>query len=273
MNDFHDLPEEERNEWEERAKAVGWEPLENFRGDPDRHIDPRSFVERADKSMGMLRQNNEKLNETNEQLRASLEEVKKSTREILDFNKKQVAESQKNAYEKARADLLAEQRKAVEEGDTDLFDNVEKRKEALEKTKPDPEQEEEKKPYQTPSESDDFKTFQSENPWYSSDKDMRILADSVGASLRDEGDRREGKAFFDAVVSKVKEIRPDKFTNEKREEPSDVADYGSNHGPGNKSKSFASLPKEAKDAFSSLVRQGIYTKEEANDYAKEYYNQ
>ena len=44
-------------EIEQKAKAMGWSPQEEFRGDPDKWIDAAKFVARGENIMPILKEN------------------------------------------------------------------------------------------------------------------------------------------------------------------------------------------------------------------------
>jgi len=48
---------------ETKAKAMGWSPKDEFRGDPDRWVDAETYVRRGEEFIPFLRANNKKLEE------------------------------------------------------------------------------------------------------------------------------------------------------------------------------------------------------------------
>src|SRR6478752_6584298 len=93
-------------DFEAEAKEHGWTAKEDFKGDPARWVDAKTFVEKADEVMPLLRKKTEVLNRRVEDLEKT---IRQQTRLL--------STAEKRAYDQAVADLKEKQERAVEDGD------------------------------------------------------------------------------------------------------------------------------------------------------------
>lgn len=181
--------EGERN-YEAEASKMGWVPQEKFRGDPERWVDAASFVKRGEEVLPIVKA---QLRET----RAELDEVKKAATEWQRMQEQDYARREvewKAQLEQARQD----RKDAVAQGDGEKFEAAETAVRELETAKPkDPKADAPKGP------DPEFKAWLDENPWYASDRKLRLKADLIGADLVQDGLR--GRALYDAVKAKLDE--------------------------------------------------------------------
>ena len=131
------------------------------------------------------------------------------------------------------------------DGDGDKWEELERDKSELEKSKP------EKIDIQaTPREEipPEFTEWKKDNPWYDEDEELRKFADSISRDIFNANVGKDADVLFDLVGDRVKAIYPDKFKNPNREQPSNVAggdlkDSSSNSGK----KTYNDLPKYGKE--------------------------
>lgn len=247
---------------EDRARAVGWAPKEEFRGDPDKWVEANVFLERADKDMGLLKSNNEKLHETVGVLRDEISEMKSTFSSFKDYHQESVETAKKQGYEKARADLVRRQKAAVEDGDSAAFDRLEADKQKLDDDyhKPPPATE------SKPQVNGDFAGWARDNSWYGDDPIMRADADALGQFVQSRYPGLQGRAFFDKVTEEIKLRHPQKFNNVNRDAPATVTEGG--EAPKRRqAKNYTNLPSDAKAACDKYVKQGLMTQEQ---YVNEY---
>lgn len=243
-------------EIEELAAETGWTPKETWRGNPDDWVDARTF----------LRQGPAILRTTLKRQDGQLSEMRDTMVEFRDHHRK----VDQRAYDRALADLKAEQRAAVEEGDTEAFDDAEEKIAALGKEAPEPEKKPAKDDAASAGEDPNFKPFVAENSWYGGDAlgdaEMTAFAESISKQI---GRHHQGQAFYDKIGEEVRAKFPDRFKNPSRREPSRVegsTGRGGRPGGGN-SQSYDNLPPEAKAACNRFVKQGLLKREE---YLRDY---
>jgi hypothetical protein len=133
-----ELPPEDEISVEARARAMGWKPKAEFRGDPARWTDAATFVEVAEQQLPVLRDQNRRMSERLARqdtelssLRNSLEEQKRAVQDAINLARR----SDQRGYDRALRELKERQREAVSAGDTEAYDQVEEQIQALEQTR------------------------------------------------------------------------------------------------------------------------------------------
>jgi hypothetical protein len=176
------------------ARANGWRPREQFKGDPEKWVPADVFVARGLENPDMLRANNSILVQKMDRMERQNATVVNGLKAQLDETLGTVATmttmmrtSEQRAYERARRELKAEQAKAVETGDTATFQRLDTEIEQLEKTKP---AEPPPKPAQTqpvpgtpPPVPPEAQAFFQRNPWYHQNPDLMKEADIIHMGL------------------------------------------------------------------------------------------
>lgn len=236
----------EEQEYTEKAKSQGWVPKEEFKGDETKWVDAKSFVERGENILPILRERNEKL-------LGDVSELKNSFKELQEFYKN----SEERQYQKALQDLKRKQMEAVETADVDGYKSAHDEIAELEKTRVKKE---------VPKEPPEMNDFRKRNAWYDADMEMTDTADALGAAFVKKG-VPYGK-MLELVEQKMKQIYPEKFPKPK-ENFQAFEGAGESMGLPRKSmaKTYETLPPEAKKQCDKFVAQGILTKE---DYVRDY---
>ena len=248
----------EDNAVEIQARAMGWRPEEEFRGDPGKWKDAETFVNDGYQILPILRERTKtmasKMDVTNQEL-AKTQSLLKT---LTDHHKK----TDERAYERAMKDIKADQRKAVENRDIETYDELDKALNDLEKpveSKADP------------NVDPGFIAWKDENPWYNEKANMAMYADSVAAFVEQQNPNLKGKPFFDKVTEEVKARYPEEFKNPNADKTDFVEGVpGDNDTGGKKSKkkTYSEMDDQAQKACDELVRGNIMTKEQ---YVKEYW--
>lgn len=246
---------------EERARLLGWTPKEKFKGDPARWVDADKFLKKADADFGLMRSNNERLFAELKANKQAAEEAKQAAAEAREFFHGAI----KREYERAKKDLIKEQREAVSLGDTERWEEIETAKQKL----ADDYQKQAEKPKEVAEPKDPaFDAFVKENQWYNDDHELQLLADFTAQQMRERGDTSSGIVFMKKVADKVKSIRADKFTNPNRNKAPKMEEGSSAARTKTSARNYANLPADAKKACDDMMRQGCFKDRE--DYAKYY---
>ena len=132
-------------EIEEKAKAMGWAPKEEFRGDESKWVDAEEFVKRGENYVGIAKENIDRLTTKVTNLEKKLEESSGLFNEFREFATK----SEQRAYDKSQKeyeqnvkDLKKRLKEAAKKEEWSEFEDIGGEIDNLEKpTKP-----EEKKP-------------------------------------------------------------------------------------------------------------------------------
>lgn len=248
-------------EVEAKAREMGWRPKEEWEGDDSGWMEAPAFVERQEKltdRADVAAQNEiKRLKGELTTLRSEQAETKQTIEDFKGWQTK----AEERIYKKALKDLQAQQRAAVESGDTDAFDSASKEiGELVEETR---------KPAETrqPPENPAFKDWKRDNTWYEKNYELTAFAEQIGPIIaRSERFNPEDPAFYERITEEVRKKYPEAFENPNRKRPGAVEESG---GGGKKGDTIADLPREAKEAGERFVKQGLF--KDMKEYAKDYF--
>lgn len=241
-----------------RAEAQGWR-------DDQEHPNYKpawQFVEDGEKIAPILAERQKKI----EQELAKNTEVVKQMR--TDFFKERRA-AEEAGYKKAMAEIKAKQRAAVEDGDTETFDQLERQKEHIQ-----PPKKEEPPEYENTPPDPHFVTWREKHaPWYDKDPVLTGLADGIGREIMTTTPLY-GEDFYNEVLRRTKEAMPSKFNG--GSELSPTVEGGGRRIKRRGKKDFKSLPTDVQETFNKNKRlQNIFGADDKGkaEYAKEYFNE
>ncbi len=192
---------------ETEARAAGWVPKEEFYSNPantgKKWRSAELFVE-----LTPLYEKIDSLHKQNKTLNQGL-------KAFADHNKK----IEVTAYNRAKAELIAEKKKAAEDGDIAKVEEIRDQIDALPKpTAP--------AVADIPQEPNTaFLEWKSRNPWYNTNSDAKLFADTLGIKLIQEGNTPE--QVLTQVQAKVKQLFPNLFVNPNRASAPGVESGGS----------------------------------------------
>jgi len=234
---------------EAKARAQGWVPKDEFRGGEDKWIDAKSFVERGETIVPIMR-------ERNEHLEKEIREMKESFKEFSEFHR----QTEERTYQKALKEIEERKLAAVEMANKVEYESAEAERVELEKSKPAPKVE---KTYEPP----EWREFKTTNAWYGVDQELTAEADALGGAYSKQ-DIPYYK-MLEKVQETIKKMHPEKFTNVRRERISSVESVSSATGLPKKGNSHAyeNLPAEAKAQCDKWIKSGLLTKEQ---YIRDY---
>lgn len=234
---------------ESKARIQGWVPKEEFRGDPAKWIDAKSFIERGETIVPIMK-------ERNERLEKDVREMRESFKEFSEFHR----QTEDRAYKKALREIEQRKLTAVESADTVGYQKAELEREELEKAKPTPKVE---KPVELP----EMQEFRKTNSWYETDQELTAEADALGVAYSKQN--IPYPKILEKVQTTMKVLHPERFTNVRRDNLSSVESVSSETGLPKKGNSHAyeNLPGEAKKQCDKWVKSGLLTKEQ---YIQDY---
>lgn len=254
------------SEVETRARTMGWRPREEFiaEGRPEKNwVDAETYVERGDNTLPLLQANNKKLSgkvteleRQTQQLTAQLASASEAIEALKDLRTTLNVDRAKQQ----KVEILDQIKEAKTSGDVDtevaLTDKLSEVNAALKeaakpevKTKP-----ADSAPQLTP----ETQEWADRNPWFGNGPDSDAGKTGYAMGLAKEwvaaGKRTGTKEFFDHVDAKISEIFD---PNRGRREAGSKVDSTSNSertDGGTTGKTFADLPREAKEAFEKNVK-------------------
>lgn len=252
----------EAAEIEAKAKAMGWSPKEQWRGEPDKFVDAETFVQRGEEFIPFLKANNRKLEAELGEVKGKLtkqEQLLQNAAESMEELKKFNTSVARERAEDRKEELKTALKKAREDGDVDAEVEINEQlaatsaalKEAN-KTKEKPttfkiEPAAGENPTNAYMQTEEWKGWTQDNPWFGADKKKTALSMGIAEELRSQPNPPKGRAFLDAVSAEV-----EKFFDggERQTTKVDSGSSGGNSGGGGgpRGKRFADLPEDAKAA-------------------------
>lgn len=170
---------------EQRAKAMGWKPLAEFRGDPRRWTDWPEFIRKGEEELPILRAQSHRMSDRIIRLEGDVEKMRLTVTDQAQAVQDAMSIARKageTGYKRALAELKAQQREAVEGADTVAFNQIEAQIDALETTRKEVEAVPERKPApRTEPEVDPIiSQFVAENRWFNNAAKAYLKAAMIG---------------------------------------------------------------------------------------------
>lgn len=250
------LEDDVEKSFEERARRMGWRPKDEYGGDKSRWVDARTFIERGETELPILRERFRKqdtrLANTERELSETKNKLGEATQVLVELrDMSRVAEER--GYARASADLRDREMKAVAEADTATFAAIQQERQQLEQTRPkakaaEPVAPPPPAPAAPPQLDPAIQHWIGENPWFNSDRVLNNYALSEDAEVE-----RENPGW--PITDKLAEVKrrvmarfPEKFGNPRRDAAPAVA--VSTAAPvRSKGKTVRDLPADAKKAL------------------------
>lgn len=248
---------------EARARAMGWTPKDEFKGDPAKWRDANEFVERGEREVPLLRAQNKRLE-------AKIGELSTTVKEFAEH----LSKTEQRAYDRAIADLKEQRKAALAAGDGDAFEAVDEKIDQIKREAA------AKAAKQATTKSDDgpdpvYAEWEARNAWLK-DAELSDYAEFAAQKLRAGGEKATGAEFLDMVAAKVKAQFPAKFTNPRRESAQAVEGAAPARRSGGKT--YADMPAEARAACDRMAKNGFAGNDKAMaafkaDYVKQYFEE
>lgn len=244
---------------EDQAKALGWVPQEEFRGNPANWVDAQEFLDRGEETPSALRSDRRRLLAKVQELEAKdtarEREIASIRSNVGELVKTSVAEARAKAdadIKDLRKQLVEVRRSGTPEEEVEIEERLEEAKEARAAIKDEPAVE--VKPAAkangavTPEAQQAMKEFVAENPWFNTDP---VMAGAMNAVIYEtirspEAQGMTPKQVLDKAAAQVRE----RFGVEEEEKPArrqKVETGGATVvNRGTRGRGYADLPAEAK---------------------------
>lgn len=194
---------------ETRAREMGWKPLEDFRGDPEKWVPADAYVERGETVLPIVKAQKEKLERDVARLSDELREAREAiagSQEAIKGLEEFYTEETKRQVAKAREDLRASIKTAREDGDVEAeltaqeeLTRLNAAERAAKETKP------AEKKAEAPAPTAEYLAWQAENPWFLEDGKKARRGFLVATELKEEKPTLVGKAFYDELDKRLVE--------------------------------------------------------------------
>ena len=222
-------------DYEAEAKEMGWQSPGEFKGDPSKLIDAKTFVERGEVFMPLIKKERD-------QWKTKFKELERTTKQFAAFASK----AEERAYERALSDLQARHDAAVEDGDLPGARKVMKELHELEK--PAVVETDEKSTHDEAAERKKIGDWIDQTDWYGPDEQRTKYANDVADTLGKCVDYPGGT---DAWLAEIERRVDRKFAEKK---PGITNPGGNRNGGARGSKTWADLPTEAKQQADKFVK-------------------
>lgn len=256
-------------EIEERARAQGWKPKEEFKGDPEQFVEAAEYVRRGEEVLPFVKATNRRLNETVEQLQTRLEASERMVRanaaaleEVQTANREAQVERAEQTVEQIEAAIVDAREANDVQTELVLLRKHATAVTAAAKAKEKPAVKEEPRTNGSAdlTKTPEFKEFLQENSWWQDDAVMRAASIEIQNQLYREGTITSATPMSERLTI-VAEATRAKFgmKDSGGRKRTQRVESGGGPGGGNNSssesgKSFSDLPEDAKIACDKAAK-------------------
>ena len=183
-----------------KAEAKGWKPQNQWEGNPEDWVPAREFLGR------------QSLFDKIASLKHDLYATRKQHQAEMASIKKYIADMSEVEFKKAQAELKAQRRQAVQDGDLERADNIEEQLDTLKEKRAETKAATQQP--QTPQEPVALTEWRKDNEWFDKDPELRAEAEAIGiglASKNREQFQRDPRVILDQVTERIKKMYPEKF--------------------------------------------------------------
>jgi hypothetical protein len=265
---------------EERARAQGWRPKEEYNGDPDRWVDAEAFVKRGEQELPVVRERNRHLESRVTELNQKLEQTASTIANMERMNRVAVQRAVQREREQLAQEYGRLKEQAVEFGDVDQFRNLEmQERQHLSQFDSQAAQDfAQQQPQQAPANVYDMpevQTWVNENPWFETNREMHNMAVSVSQAIGGANPTMPMADVLKQTAQRMRAIYPDKFGGSSQpQRPSMPSVEGSaSRGAAvrQSTRGAAQLPPEARKQGQEFVSDGLF--KNLDEYARSYFEQ
>lgn len=262
VEDHHEEPDP----LQEKARALGWKPRDEWQGaEPAGGLieDPGEFIDRAER-FAPVRQ----LQKQVETLEGKLNQTSETLRKIDKVYERQF-EQQRAEYDRQLQEARAQQDKAFDEGDKDTYHAAKERERQLMENQPEAPEPEQPQVEVPPDVREAIDNWRVDKDWFGSDPERHDVEKTKQVAQLYAQAMKDGYSSPAAILKRIDQQMGVSEPEPKRNHP--PVEEGLNAG-GGRVEPFSKLPKEAKDAFRSMVKKGRFedTKEDRARYTQFY---
>jgi len=258
-------PDPETLAIEKEAGRHGWVPKAHYKGDPAKWKPAQEYLDAG------LRYN-KNIKAELEDLKGKYAHLEKTGQAFAKYHEEAMARKDQELKD-AIAETTRKLREAVRDGDDNLADTLEARKELLQEEraalKKEPPAEAPKADVQMPSGVNPVVKdwIEDGNEWFDTDPELRAYALEVGKQLRANGETAMGRKMLDLVAAQVREDFPRRFKKQQTTRQSQVETSDTTGSTGT-SYSVHDLPAEDLALMKEFIAKGWTTKDK---FLKNYF--
>lgn len=250
---------------EKEASRHGWVAKEYYKGDPAKWKPAQQYLDEG------LRYNKNIKREL-EELKGKYAHLEKTGQAFAKYHEEQMARKDQELKD-AITETTRKLREAVRDGDDNLADTLEARKELLQEERAALKKQEPVEP--TPAQIQEPQTIdpvvaawiEDDNQWFEEDPQLREHALRVGREMRAAGETAQGRKMLDLVAQRVRDDFPRRFKKQQTTRQSQV-ESSDNGGVGSVSYSIHDLPPEDLALMKEFIAKGWTTRDK---FLKNYF--
>jgi len=214
----------------DRASRMGWTDKDSYTGPPERWVDAKTFIERGETILPILKDRLRKQDDDLKGIRAELRQVIQTQGEF-----------ERKTRERIQEEFDERKRKAVEEADTEAYDAVHREEKTWQAAAP-------AAPVVAPGGNEVLDAWKESNTWFEKDAELTEFADDLAGVITKREPHLAGTPeLLKRITARTKAAFPAKFTNPNRSGKGDVeGSTGPAGGGSGGKKTYADLPAAAK---------------------------
>ena len=277
---------EQTPEVETKARALGWVPKDEFRGDETRWVDADTYIQRGETMLPLIRKQNQELRSELDGYRqrdlqrdAELKSVKAALK-VLETAQDEDTQQRAEDLQQELADEIEAASREGEHGKVaELTKKLVQLNVAL-ATKP-VEKKEEKEIEESPGAPEltpEYMAWEAKNPWIKSDGKRGRLVQVAAMNVKEDSPTLRGAAFFEALDLEMARLEG-RTQRQRGESRVSGGERGAGESSGTGS-NYSDLPADAKAACESYAKQFVGLGKRYKDanawrtqYAKEYFKE
>lgn len=256
-------------EAEAEAGRKGWVPKDKFKGDPTKWKPASAYLEAG-------RRFEKNAQKELQELREKYANLEKTGQAFAKFHEEAIARKDQELKDSI-AETTRKIREAIRDGDDNLADTLEARKELLQEERQGIKEQvkQVKEEEQTIRQPDKVNPVVREwiedgNEWFDSDPELRQYALDIGNEMRRGGETAQGRKMLDLVAARVREDFPRRF-GKKQEQTRRADQVSSDAGAGTGAGySVHDLPAEDLALMKDFIAKGWTTKDK---FLKNYFTE
>lgn len=261
---------------EQRARAMGWRPQEEFNGDQSKWKTADEFVAKGENDLPVLRENLRRTTSTITDLQARMARQEQDFKSTISRVEKMSEAALQRQRDQLESNWAAAQRNATASGDLEHYDRLEAGKKAAiadfdrqvgEVRQPAVQEQ----PKPTPQSEDPvFQAWHKKNPWYLTDHEMTAVAEAYSQTLVRQNPTQPLEDNMRDTENWMRKRYPEKFGVTAGAPPAVEGGGTRMTASASRGKGWNDLPGDARAQGAKFIKDGLF--KDQNDYAKEYWS-
>lgn len=260
--------EDQGSDSEARARAMGWVPRDEYRGPAENWRDADEFIRRGEEELPVLRERNRTMADKLTQIENRVQQQERQFQQRLESLDRMHAMSLQRQREQIIGSYEAAKRQAVELGDMDRYDQLNRDQwqavgqfdQQTQEVYQPPRQEQQQQGGMSPADQQVYQEFVSQNQWFESDPVLNLAMQEAHVRLLQEAPGMSFRENLQRATQEVRQRYPAKFGIQRSAMNGGPAVEGGGRvaGAGAPRKGSASLPPEAMAQAKKDVADGLY---------------